>query len=62
MIDRFKILKPCPFCGGMAFLEHKENCKWQWYVYCSNCHALSSIYDTEKQAIKAWNRRARESE
>ena len=60
-------LKPCPFCGGEA--EHRTdrelNGVTDW-IECTNCSCQTRTYythikteiDQEKQAIKAWNRRA----
>lgn len=49
-------LLPCPFCGCKAMLNsnfHK--------VFCSNafCTVMpqTQIFDTDEDAIKAWNRR-----
>lgn len=45
-------LKPCPFCGGEAMTNKLyEN---EWYVYCPKCERN---YDTEQEAIEAWNKR-----
>lgn len=59
-----KDLKPCPFCGGKAWLA--RNAKRKIYgkdeyrvgvsVYCGVCEARM-FYGTEEEAIKAWNRR-----
>ena len=64
-------LKPCPFCGGEAYLMLKDkNC---WYVTCDSCSASSegyipsdvypwsaydAIQDAVNKAVEAWNRRA----
>ena len=55
-------LKPCPFCGGKADIEHKRNLL-TWIVQCSNnsCQAsymIGADFETEEAAIEAWNRRA----
>ena len=55
-------LKPCPFCGGDAELSHKRNLN-TWIVECSNqdCPAsymIGADFETEAEAIEAWNRRA----
>ena len=53
-------LKPCPFCGGKPYLT--QNYLGQNYVRCPDCGAVVWGRDdedfTEKDAVKAWNRRA----
>ena len=48
-------LKPCPFCGGEAGLAIVK--LWN-HVYCNSCHARTTMYSSEEQAIDAWNTRA----
>lgn len=59
-------LKPCPFCGGIA-LTSKEiypTGEKAWHVIHwadGNCFIENTIngdYDTEAEAVEAWNRRA----
>ena len=59
-------LKPCPFCGGEARLL--LNAKRKIYgkdeyrtgvVACCNVCEARMFYGSEKLAIEAWNRRAR---
>ena len=55
-------LKPCPFCGSVGKVEHKK-ALGTWIIQCSNnqCPASYMIgwdYDTQNEAIEAWNRRA----
>ena len=51
-------LKPCPFCGGKAFVWRTSHRTW---IECENYNvdthrvAFSSTY--EKEVIEAWNRR-----
>ena len=55
-------LTPCPFCGGAeqqvsaAHIEYPDQ-EWYWRVKCKACHVETTGYDTERQAIDAWNRR-----
>lgn len=66
-------LKPCPFCGGEAELgeflgvvpEIDENgayidAETEYYAwcYCTECGITTIDYDTDAEAIEAWNRRA----
>lgn len=63
-----KELKPCPFCGGKAnyYCEELDWADWGYisatkyyntYVECEECGAGTASFDTEQQAIDAWNRR-----
>jgi len=47
-------LKPCPFCGDEAELRES----FGYYVTCTACLSGSDVYDTEIEAIKAWNNRS----
>jgi len=54
-------LKECPFCGGNTaifpyFREPPE--RHERYVVCAKCMACSDCYDSERDAISAWNTRA----
>ena len=61
-------LKPCPFCGGEAWLLHTNDNHHKPYVQCKfgvfkepKCplgHLITWDYDTEEQAAEAWNRRS----
>ncbi len=55
-------LKICPFCGGEGVLhEHKFVGYMNVYgVVCFDCGAETrQFFETEKDAIEAWNRRAK---
>jgi Lar family restriction alleviation protein len=59
-------LKKCPFCGGEAELypvEMRDGSE-MWAVSCANeedpVRALTNLFDTELEAVTAWNRRAGE--
>ena len=51
------ILKPCPFCGGEAWvIQILENL---YAVECRKCWTRTGTYQpTKAEAIEAWNRRA----
>lgn len=50
-------LKPCPFCGSneIGIQRHDE-----YLCFCYGCEATTGYYDSHKEAIAAWNRRAYE--
>lgn len=62
-------LKPCPFCGGIAWLTRSGSA---WVVCCTKCFAKSCYQDLPsrwnsskcldthliKKVVKAWNKRA----
>ncbi len=53
-------MKPCPFCGGEAWLAHIAfNDKDVWYhPECSNCSCgWQENYETTEEAIARWNTR-----
>ena len=54
-------LKPCPFCGSKYISIIRRNgygvsvgCN---SVGCVGCHVYSREFESNEQAIKAWNRR-----
>ena len=53
-------LEPCPFCGGEAETLTAESMHGGnlYGVMCANCAGRSDVYDTEAEAIAAWNSRA----
>ena len=54
-------LKPCPFCGHEAELEHEEQempTAEKWYrVICSYCGSNSGWLMWAEAAIESWNKR-----
>lgn len=65
MIDKLNTLKPCPFCGGEAFIhvlrEDFLDLGWEqigYAVVCKKCRS-STEYDENKEiVIKTWNTRS----
>lgn len=57
-------LKPCPFCGGEAEIEHQYIFGREYsMVKCKECGAetlpilISFTYSSDERATEAWNRR-----
>ena len=48
-------LKPCPFCGGDAELEHDTTFTNRFYVKCRECAESTYGFHTLDEAIDAWN-------
>jgi len=62
-------LRPCPFCGEKA--DTRGGSLSLWWIECTECPAEFGAYydedgcpegefDTEAEAIAAWNKRHRE--
>ena len=53
-------LKPCPFCGGEAETLTAESMHggYLFGIMCSDCRSRGDVYNTEAEAIEAWNTRA----
>ena len=52
-------LKPCPFCGGEASVYETGYMYSapQYYICCDECGSGIAVFNTEQDAIEAWNRR-----
>lgn len=61
------VLKPCPFCGGVAVLQYTDDNNSRPFVQCKfgtmrtpKCPASRLYlwdYLTVEEAVEAWNRR-----
>ena len=49
-------LKPCPFCGGSAWLDRTYDLKDEWEVFCQKC-LVSMRKRGIKKVVEAWNKR-----
>lgn len=58
-------LLPCPFCGGESRIVYgvTKNAAWDGgefsRVYCGECQVRHLYYQTDEEAIAAWNTRSR---
>lgn len=53
-------LKPCPFCGGSAYLRCEGTYYWVECEFLNDCRVrpVTDCFGTKSEAIKVWNRRA----
>ena len=52
-------LLPCPFCGGEAETLTAESMHggYLYGIMCNDCRSRGDVYNTEAEAIAAWNTR-----
>ena len=47
-------------CGGEPIVGHIEKTNYlpkdRWYIGCPKCEICTKIYNTESEAIQAWNK------
>lgn len=48
-------LKPCPFCGGIPFMN--EDIRFGYQIRCSKCLSMTRRFEFKKDAIILWNNR-----
>lgn len=48
-------LKSCPFCGADGVIREYDN--KTFVASCKNCGIELLYFETEQEAIEAWNRR-----
>ena len=59
-----RIVLPCPFCGSkwtqvryMGWKSYAQAFKSGYRAECTDCHAITEAYRTEKEALLHWNTR-----
>ena len=55
-------LKPCPFCGGKAYLDKADTdpsseCSNNYIVRCSSCRVNTAWFYDKCECVDAWNKR-----
>jgi len=50
-------LKPCPFCGGIAYMTDRICIKCYYYVVCEKCQGKAGGYINKQDAVDNWNMR-----
>ena len=58
-------LKPCPFCGDLFIYTHRKNGKYTIGCNSLNCvclHTEGKLFNSEEDAIEAWNKRIRQDD
>jgi len=55
-------LKPCPFCGGEAYIGQGDMRLGEYtaFVRCQKCFIRTQAYAKKFYAARIWNRRAKE--
>jgi Lar family restriction alleviation protein len=57
-----QIIKPCPFCGGIAYIKSYEtliNKEIRFNAVCDNCFPFGVLPEkTYKEALEKWNKRS----
>ncbi len=59
--EKSEELEPCPFCDSEDINVGKFGAYpyTEYQVYCENCENGTAKFDSEEEAIAAWNRRAK---
>ena len=57
--EKSEELEPCPFCDSEDINVGKFGAYPEYQVYCENCENGTAKFDSEEEAIAAWNTRAK---
>ena len=59
--EKSEELEPCPFCDSEDINVGKFGAYpyTEYQVYCENCENGTAKFDSEEEAIAAWNKRAK---
>ena len=60
-LEKSEELEPCPFCDSEDINVGKFGAYpyTEYQVYCENCENGTAKFDSEEEAIAAWNKRAK---
>ncbi len=53
-------LKPCPFCGGKAYLDKVTDDYPNYVIRCWGCGVSTQWCADKNKAVELWNRRVDE--
>ena len=53
-----RLLKPCPFCGGQAKLEHLAD--GSMFIKCARCRVKTADYFNSRTLKETWNSRTKD--
>jgi Lar family restriction alleviation protein len=55
-------IKMCPFCGGIPWVRKESIMSgFRFSIECDDCECKmgnETLYGTEQEAVRAWNRRS----
>ena len=54
-------IESCPFCGKPAKLTTLFYDNTRHAVQCTSCNVRTDFYETQRQAIVAWNKRVKKA-
>ena len=60
VIKNMEELKNCPFCDGKAIIRRRNPdhiMRDKYFACCTSCKNKTGYYDSEEEAIVAWNKR-----
>jgi len=49
-------LQQCKKCGAEGRLDIRISLRFGYYVCCHSCRTVTNYYNSEKKAVKEWNK------